>query len=241
VKNPVDRLDQQAYDEIPYDSAGNTFTSTGRFPDPVNAGRPIVEYSSFAPGVYNKTWVGAARRGHREVMRAMRAGRMWVCLGDLVAGLDVRLRPRGSRGPGVSMGGTLRARRGDVVEVVVRVDLADRPNFAGFVPKLARVDLIVGGVTGPAADRSVFRAPETKVARSWDVRERSGTVELVHRITVDGPFYVRVRGTDGKRSAAGYHGAAVDPAGPAIDVPGKSDPWEDLWFYSNPVFAAAHR
>jgi hypothetical protein len=241
VKNPVDRLDQQAYDEIPYDSAGNTFTSTGRFPDPVNAGRPIVEYSSFAPGVYNKTWVGAARRGHREVMRAMRAGRMWVCLGDLVAGLDVRLRPRGSRGPGVAMGGTLRARRGDVVEVVVRVDLADRPNFAGFVPKLARVDLIVGSVTGPAADRSVFRAPETKVVRSWDVRERSGTVELVHRITVDGPFYVRVRGTDGKRSAPGYHGAAVDPAGPAIDVPGKSDPWEDLWFYSNPVFAAAHR
>ncbi|MGW4214425.1 PHP domain-containing protein [Lentzea sp. NPDC004789] len=239
VKNPVDRLDQQAYDEIPYDGEGHTFATTGRFPDPVNAGRPVVEYSSFPPGAYNKTWVGVTRRGHGEVMRAMRAGRMWVCLGDLVAGLDVRL--RGRFGQCAAMGGTLRACRGDVVEVVVRVDLADRPNFAGFVPELARVDLIVGGITGPASDRSVFHTPDTKVVRSWDVRQRTGTVELVHRITVDGPFYVRVRGTDGKRGSVGHHGAAVDPAGPALDVVGKSDPWEDLWFYSNPVFAAAGR
>lgn len=241
VRNPVDRLDQQAYDDVPYDSDGHTFTNTGRFPDPVNAGRPVVEYSSFPPGAYNKTWVGATHRGYREVMRAMRAGRMWVCLGDLVSGLDVRLRRRGSRAPGVAMGGTLRARRGEVVEAVIRIDLADRPNFAGFVPELARVDLIVGGITGPAEDRSVSHTPHTKVVRSWDVRQRSGTVELVHRITVDGPFYVRVRGTDGKRNAPGFHGAAVDPAGPALDVVGKSDPWEDLWCYSNPVFVAAQR
>ena len=241
MRNPVDRLDQQGYDDVPYDSEGHTFTNTGRFPDPVNAGRPITEYSSFPPGAYNKTWAGVTRRGYREVMRAMRAGRMWVCLGDLVAGLDVRLRRRGSGAGGVAMGGTLRARRGDVVEVVVRIDLADRPNFAGLVPKPARVDLIVGAVTGPAADRSAMHTPHTKVERSWDVRQRTGTVELVHRITVDGPFYVRVRGTDGKRGAPGHHGAAVDPAGPAIDVVGKSDPWEDLWFYSNPVFAAVPR
>ncbi|MDX8051753.1 PHP domain-containing protein [Lentzea sp. BCCO 10_0798] len=241
VKNPVDRLDQQAYDNVPYDSEGRTFTSTGRFPDPVNSGRPIIEYSSFPPGAYSKTWVGVTRREHREVMRAMRAGRMWVCHGDLVAGLDVRLRPRGSREPGAGMGGTLRVRRGAVVEVVIRIDLADSANFAGFVPGLARVDLITGRITGPAADRSVLDAPHTKVVKSWDVRKRTGVVELVHQITVDGPFYLRVRGTDGKRSAAGHHGVEVDPAGPALDVAGQSDPWEDLWFYSNPVFAAAER
>lgn len=239
VKNPVDKLDQQGYDNVPYDSEGHTFTNTGRFPDPVNAGRPITEYSSFPPGAYNKTWVGVTRRGYREVMQAMRAGRMWVCLGDLVAGLDVRL-----RGPhGASMGGTARVRRGQVVEVVIKIDLADRPNFAGLVPKLARVDLIVGRITGPVADRSTSHAPDTKVVRSWEVdgRGRGGTVELVHRITADGPFYVRVRGTDGKRSAPGYHGAAVDPAGPAMDVVGQADPWEDLWFYSNPIFAKTDR
>jgi hypothetical protein len=135
------------------------------------------------------------------------------------------------------MGATLKARRGDVVEVVIRIDLADRVNFAGLEPVLARVDLILGKVTGPATDRSVLHAPHTTVVRSWDVRERTGSIELVHQVRVDGPFYVRVRGTDGKRGAPGYHGAAVDPAGPAQDVVGQVNPWEDLWFYSNPIFA----
>lgn len=241
VKNPVDPLNQTAYDAIPYDDAGHTFNNTGRFPDPVNAGRPITDYSSFPPGAYNKTWVGATDFGHRQVMQAMRAGRMWVCFGDLIAGLDVRLRRRGSHHPGVPMGGTLKAPAGDTAEVVIRIDLAGHTNFAGLLPALARVDLIVGKVTGPATDRSSFRAPGTRVVKSWDIDERAGTVELVHRIKVDGPFYVRVRGTDGKRSAPGCFGADVDPAGPAPDVVGAVDPWEDLWFYSNPIFAVPGR
>jgi hypothetical protein len=31
-------------------------------------------------------------------------------------------------------------------------------------------------------------------------------------------------------------GAAVDPAGPAMDVLGDADPWLDLWFYGNPIW-----
>lgn len=53
---------------------------------------------------------------------------------------------------------------------------------------------------------------------------------------VDSPFYVRVRGTDGKRQAVGIYGAGVDPAGPAADVKGDADPWSDLWFYTNPIW-----
>jgi hypothetical protein len=53
---------------------------------------------------------------------------------------------------------------------------------------------------------------------------------------VDGPFYARIRATDGNRVAAGYLGASVDPAGPAIDGVGDADPWTDLWFYTNPIF-----
>jgi hypothetical protein len=49
-------------------------------------------------------------------------------------------------------------------------------------------------------------------------------------------FYIRLRGTDGKRPQPGFLGANIDPAGPAIDQPGNADPWEDLWFYTNPIF-----
>lgn len=40
----------------------------------------------------------------------------------------------------------------------------------------------------------------------------------------------------GKRSQPGFHGADVDPVGPAIDVLGEVNPWEGLWFYLNPIF-----
>jgi len=239
VKNPVDPLDQTGYDTVPYNEAGDTFDSTGVYPPPVGTGRPVAEYSSFPPGAYNKTWVGATDFSHRAVMKAMRAGRMWVCFGDLIAGLDMRLRVKGRGGSRhqAVLGGTLDVKAGTEVELVVAIDLADRVNYAGLLPRLARVDVIAGKVTGPAEDPDTLYAPETKVVESWDVTGESGTVELVHAFTVEEGVYVRVRGTDGKRSQPGYLGAEVDPAGPAIDVLGAVNPWEDLWFYTNPIFA----
>jgi hypothetical protein len=239
VKNPVDPLDQTGYDTVPYNEAGDTFDSTGVYPPPVGTGRPVAEYSSFPPGAYNKTWVGATDFSHRSVMKAMRAGRMWVCLGDLIAGLDMRLRVKGRGGSRhqAVLGGSLDVKAGTEVELVLAIDLADRVNFAGLLPRLARVDVIAGKVTGPAEDPDTLYAPETKVVESWDVTGESGTVELVYTFTVEAGMYVRVRGTDGKRSQPGYLGAEVDPAGPAIDVPGAVNPWEDLWFYTNPIFA----
>jgi hypothetical protein len=119
----------------------------------------------------------------------------------------------------------------------VDIALADGPNWAGFVPKLARVDVIQGDVTGPVADKDTFTAPTAKVVKSYEVNKSTGTARITYSLgRVDRPLYVRLRGSDGKRSAVGSRGAAVDPAGPAIDVVGDADPWNDLWFYSNPVW-----
>ena len=49
------------------------------------------------------------------------------------------------------------------------------------------------------------------------------------------PFFVRLRGSDGKHMQPGSLGASVDPAGPRLDPIGNADPWDDLWFYSNPI------
>jgi hypothetical protein len=238
VKNPVDPLDQTGYDKIPYNEDGDTFQTTGVYPPPVGAGRPVVEYSSFPPGAYNKTWVGAENYSHRAVMDAMRAGRMWVCFGDLVAGLDVRL---GAKGRGASrrratLGEELVVAAGTEVELTVTVDLADSVNYAGLLPELARVDLIRGRMTGPSEDPDALYAPDTRVVHSWDTAGRSGSVTLTHSLVAEHDGYVRLRGTDGKRSQPGYLGADVDPAGPALDVLGGVNPWDDLWFYTNPIF-----
>ena len=66
---------------------------------------------------------------------------------------------------------------------------------------------------------------------------RKGTYTLRIPLTAgDESFYVRLRGSDGKRHGTGYLGASVDPHGPIPHEPGNGDPWADTWFYSNPVF-----
>lgn len=239
VKNPVDDLDQTGYSDRPYNEAGDTFDSTGVYPPPVNAGRPVVEYSSFTPGAYNKTWVGATEASHRAVMEGMRAGRMWVCFGDLIGSLQMTLQVAGNRGNrfAVGMGETLEVRTPTEVELKIVIETADQVNYAGLLPQLARVDLVLGEITGPTEDRDALRAPGTRVVRSWDTVGQDGTIELTHRFTLERDVYLRIRGTDGKRSQPGFHGPEVDPVGPALDVVGEVNPWEDLWFYSNPIFA----
>jgi len=239
VKNPVDDLQQTGYADIPYNEAGDTFETTGVFPPPVNAGRPVVEYSSFTPGAYNRTWVAAEDRSHRAVMEAMRAGRMWVCFGDLIASLEMSLQVTGMRGTRhrAGLGETLRVAEPTEVELTLSIETASQVNYAGLLPRLARVDLIVGTVTGPAADSSTTVAPDTRVVHSWDTTDQDGTLELRYAFTLEEDSYLRVRGTDGKRSQPGFLGADIDPQGPALDVPGEVDAWEDLWFYTNPIFA----
>ncbi len=125
--------------------------------------------------------------------------------------------------------------------VTADIMTASRPNRAGFVPELARVDVIVGRIDGPAADRDSMTAPATRVVAQLPVSRLTaipGGYRLSQEIAVPGDrFYVRLRGTDGKRQQPGFLGAAIDPAGPAIDVLGDADPWEDLWFYTSPLYA----
>jgi hypothetical protein len=95
---------------------------------------------------------------------------------------------------------------------------------------VSRVDLIVGDITGPAADRTTDRNTTTRVERRFGPRDwtRDGErIAMVHTIrNVTGPIYLRVRGTNGNELE------------PTPDTAGE-DPWSDLWFYANPVFITA--
>ncbi|MGW0846710.1 PHP domain-containing protein [Streptomyces sp. NPDC002787] len=210
------------------------YTTNGKHTDPVYSGKIDLTEGDYWPGQYSRTHVGTDGFSYAAVMDGIRAGRIWVDHGQLLSGLDVRV-SGGSRW--ATLGGALHVRKGTKVTLTVDVALAGGPNWAGFVPKLARVDVIRGDVTGPAADKDTFTAPTAKVVKSYEVNKSTGTVRLTYELgKVDRPLYVRLRGSDGNRSAVGAMGAAVDPAGPAIDVVGDADPWRDLWFYSNPVW-----
>ncbi|MGY1685048.1 CehA/McbA family metallohydrolase [Geodermatophilus sp. SYSU D00867] len=204
------------------------FTANGRYGDPVDGGVPQVGRGDFFPGHYSRTWVGAASRDYGAVMDGLRAGRAFVVHGDLVDALEVSVRGDGGDAP-ATLGEQLRVGRGENVHVQVRITPRRRPNAHGDVPVLRRVDLISGPITGPVADRDTQTAPETAVVESFEVRG-NGQVVVNHVFRrVDRPFYLRLRGTDGNFSAPG----SIEPR---QDPDGNSDPWTDLWFYSNPVF-----
>lgn len=218
---------------------GSDYERDGRMVDPVYRGGVDTDENDFWPGHYSRTHVGAVRQDHTSVLDAIRAGRVWVDHGGLVDSLDVRLVLE--RGRTIPLGGTLIGKRDRKVTVTADIMTASRPNRAGFVPELARVDVIVGRIDGPAADRDAMTAPDTRVVAQLPVAQLApiaGGYRLSLEITPPGDrFYVRLRGTDGKRQQPGFLGAAIDPAGPAIDVLGDADPWEDLWFYTSPLYA----
>jgi hypothetical protein len=215
------------------------YATNGKHADPVYSTALGLAEGDFWPGCYSRTHVGTTDFSYAAVMDGIRAGRVWVDHGQLISGIDVRLRTAGGWLPtSASLGGTLHARRGTPVELSITIDLANGPNWAQFVPLLARVDVIQGDVTGPVTDQDTLSAPLTKVVKSFEVNKSVGTVQLTYSLgQLDRPVYVRLRGTDGNRVAVGVNGAAVDPAGPAIDVAGDADPWKDLWFYTNPIWA----
>jgi hypothetical protein len=130
------------------------------------------------------------------------------------------------------MGGAILVKTGDDVEIVMRLRDPSGANHGGYMPEVARVDLIIGDVTGPVTDRSADVNPSTRVEKRFASSDwtRSGEV-LTMRYTlrnVQGPFYVRVRGTN------------TSQIEPTADAKGEN-PWEDLWFYSNPIFVKLAR
>lgn len=224
----------------PYTSLGSEFEKwsvEGKRPDPVDTGVPQGG-SDYWPGQFSRTHTGVTGRGYAEVLEAMRQGRMWVDHGHLLAGLDVRVKPVGFAGPGVTLGARTAVNRGSDLEVSITVTTTDYANAAGIVPNLAFLDIIGGPVTGPVADPDELRAPQTRVLHTFNTTGRRGTFTLRHVFkNVQESFYVRFRGGDGNRTGAGYHGVETDPHGPQPhgNNPGDADPWTDTWFYANPV------
>ncbi|GAT72258.1 PHP domain-containing protein [Microbacterium hydrocarbonoxydans] len=243
--------DGEPYASLP--SEYDRWAVLGKRPDPIDTGVPQGG-SDFWPGQFSRLHTGVTTRSYAGVLDAMRRGRMWVDHGHLLSGFDVRAQltmPGKGRGRGngagggwgnaagrsVTLGGRLTAKRGQDVVLTITVTTTDYVNAAGILPQLAHVDLIAGPITGPAADADAMRAPETRVVHRFDTTARRGTFTLTHVFErVERPFYVRFRGSDGKRNGTGYHGASVDPAGPIRHGAGEGDPWLDTWFYANPIF-----
>ena len=169
--------------------------------------------ADFWPGEYSKTWVFAAPTPD-DILDGLRSGRVFAATGGLIEGLDLTAATAGAK---AAMGETLAAREGETMTVTIRFRPARTPNGGGTVPRVDHVDLIAGGDATPRLVRRF-------TARDW---RRDGDMLVIrHRMSAPGAAgYLRIRGTNTTQGE------------PEPDVPGE-DPWQDLWFYSNPVYLA---
>ena len=180
---------------------------------------------AFWPGQYAKTYV-YAQKNHDSILSGIRGGEVFVTTGDLVSELYLDVVDVDGDETAASIGGTVVLSAPGTVEVRIRARDPQAQNHNGDNPHVARIDLITGHVTAPAADRSLDTNESTAVVKRFsadDWRKDGEYLEMSHRLTVDRSLYIRVRGTN------------TDELEPAIDPPDEN-PWPDLWFYSNPVF-----
>ncbi|MFK7692617.1 phosphoesterase [Paenibacillus sp. HJGM_3] len=191
--------------------------------------------SDFWPGEYSKTYV-KAEKTYSDVMDGLRNGRVFVTTGDLINELDVTASRAGkapahaqANGNTASIGETLVLPGNNEKEVTVTIRLRDpnANNSHGDNPQVKHVDLIVGEITGAAADRSSASNPTTKVVKRFyegDWQQDGEYITISYTLeNVAKDSYIRVRGTN------------TDELEPSVDPRGEN-PWSDLWFYSNPIF-----
>lgn len=170
----------------------------------------------FDPGQYSKTYVWA-RPEAGDILDGLRDGRMFAVTGDLVDALDLQVHGAGQ--DIATMGGTLALAAGAPMRITLKVRQPKAANHQGQHPALRHIELIVGeaGRDGtPKMRTRRFEASQFQREGDWQV------VSWTLPSPAHGGF-VRVRGSS--------TGEAV----PLPDVAGE-DPWQDLWFYSNPVF-----
>lgn len=168
--------------------------------------------ADFWPGQYSKTYVWAREKSYAAVLDSLRNGRSFVVHGDLIDALEFSAQAGGQT---AVLGETLTSPRGADVKVTIKVRDPQTANNHGENPELKQVQLI-SNASGTPGIAKVFKAGDWVEQDGWLVMEHT-----FKNVTRD--FYVRVRGSN------------TDEINPAED-PQNEDAWQDLWFYSNPIF-----
>ena len=179
----------------------------------------------FYPGEYSKTYV-YAEKNHAAILSALRSGQVFVTTGDLVSEADVTVSYKKAE---ASMGGELVVDRGNDVQIEIRVRDPDGKNSHGSNPALSRIDLIVGSIGARSTDLSINSNNSTRVLYRFTAKDWQRTGELLtmrKTLAINESMYLRVRGTNTNELEP-----TEDPSG--------ENPWDDLWFYTNPVFVTA--
>jgi len=206
----------------------------------------------FFPGEYQKTkTLVAAKNNPQMIVDGLRSGNSYIVMGDLIDSLNFKV---GTASMGQNFSTT-----SDKATISIIVHDPQGSNFNTYSsftnPELDHIDLIAGTVSSkidPASpDYSVGTVSTTSViARFGKTASTNGGIttqvwtdlgngykQITYEATVTGKMYFRLRGT---HHAFGAADTQIDADGnPLVDPFGTNNAakaFEDLWFYSNPVY-----
>lgn len=211
------------------------------------------EVRDFYPGEYEKTftWVEEPTNP-ASIIDGLRSGNSFVVEGDLIDALEFKARWADKS---ATMGQTLQHGRGLIITVKVHDPSTNNNN--GQNPSLDHIDLIMGDVTGfispDAPEYSVPTVATTRViarfdavggmtddnnvtSRKWEVDNQGNLVMNYSIAKLDGKHYFRLRGSNNGLNVAGETDSNGNPLLDPVGQNTRAKVYNDLWFYSNPIF-----
>jgi hypothetical protein len=215
------------------------------------------EANDFYPGEYQKTYTWVKNQKNAEsIVEGLRSGNSWVVEGDLIDQLEFNAF-------GVekaTMGEPLKFEKKIRISVILRDPESN--NNHNQNPVLNHVDLIMGKITGMVdpsdSNYKVPKAPGTKVIARFDniggIQDLNGLTSIKWKKTQRGLIFIdftveaneacyfRLRGTNQGLNVAGETDGNGNPLLDfALGTNSAEKAWNDLWFYSNPIFAFTHK
>ncbi|CAM3847711.1 hypothetical protein EV679_3307 [Kerstersia gyiorum] len=216
--------------------------------------------SGYAPGEYARTYLFKDGDTMADILAGLRAGRLFGVFGDLIDALDFQA---ASGDASAHMGQELKVAQGSEVDVTIRFRSPSANNYEyplgsgnpTYVrPTVDHVDLIVGDVTGKAqpgtaayerATNSSTHVLARFTREDWTLDE-DGYYTIRYTMTAERNQYLRLRGTNLGADVDGEtaNGEPLPDAKVTItENKARFDAinarnYNDLWFYSNPVFVS---
>ena len=209
----------------------------------------------FYPGEYQKTYISMNSKTAQGFVDGLRSGNIFTVHGDLIDRLEFSV-------GNATMGETYHA-KGSSVKVLILVrdpEAANHNSYSSLThPVLDHIDLIAGEmrpkIEKGTAEYEVGEYDKTKVIARFDAKggvtddnkitsiqwiDLGGRWKLIeYTAKVEGDTYFRLRGTNNGLNVAGKTDANGNPLEdqPTANVlEGAKVAFEDLWFYSNPIF-----
>lgn len=204
--------------------------------------------SGYWPGQYSKNYTWVKGNDIQSVLDGMRSGKSFSVFGDLVNKLDFQVH----HGKDIEdMGGELQLKKGKPIEITIRFK-SPKKNNNGDAVQVNHIDLIAGDVTDKAKPGTAAYSKDTNdstkvikrfTSKDWKT-DKDGYNVIKYRMKVTKDQYFRLRGTNLGVNVEGE----TRNGNPLMDV--KTDiednetrfaeinkrNYNDLWFYSNPIF-----